>query len=746
MPNFSGLWTAGQQYQAVGASTWPTLPGAPTIGTATVSGTTASVAFTAPSSAGFPATITGYIVTSSPGGLTGTGASSPISVTGLTAGTAYTFTVRAINATGTGPSSAASNSVTPADYVEDVFSTYLWTGNDSTQTITNSIDLSTKGGLVWVKSRNTTYSHILSDTIRGTGKFLSSNTTDAQGTDAQDVTAFNTTGFTIGNNARINNPSFNYVGWTFREQPKFFDIVTYTGNGSAPRDISHNLGSSPGCVIIKRTDSTGNWWVWHRSIANKNIYLDATDAADSGTNPMISGVSSTTFTLATNQNATMNINGATYVAYLFAHDAGGFGLTGTDNVISCGTFTTDGSGQATINLGYEPQWVMQKRTDSSTGGDWYIADNMRGMNVDGSAGLFPNTTAVEGPQGQGPARVTATGFTADRFANATYMYVAIRRGPMKVPTVGTTVYNAIARTGTAATAAITGVGFPPDTVWGRRKDANYGRNFDRLRGANVSLAPAVTAAEATPSNSLTAYTMDGFNVGADASEHINASGIPYIYWNFKRTPGFFDIVCYSGDGLAGKIINHNLGVAPELIIVKQRTSTYQATGWPIYCAALGNTKVLYLNTDAASTTAGQWASTTPSATTFTVDNYQDTNTSAPATYVAYLFATCPGVSKVGSYTGTATTKQIDCGFTGGARFVLIKRTDSTGNWYIWDTVRGIISGNDPYLIINNVSGSPTAEVTNTDYIDTYSAGFEISSTAPADINASGGTYIFLAIA
>jgi hypothetical protein len=240
--------------------------------------------------------------------------------------------------------------------------------------------------------------------------------------------------------------------------------------------------------------------------------------------------------------------------------------------------------------------------------------------------------------------------------------------------------------------------------------------------------------------------MDGFNVGADASEHINASGIPYIYWNFKRTPGFFDIVCYSGDGLAGKIINHNLGVAPELIIVKQRTSTYQATGWPIYCAALGNTKVLYLNTDAASTTAGQWASTTPSATTFTVDNYQDTNTSAPATYVAYLFATCPGVSKVGSYTGTATTKQIDCGFTGGARFVLIKRTDSTGNWYIWDTVRGIISGNDPYLIINNVSGSPTAEVTNTDYIDTYSAGFEISSTAPADINASGGTYIFLAIA
>jgi len=111
-------------------------------------------------------------------------------------------------------------------------------------------------------------------------------------------------------------------------------------------------------------------------------------------------------------------------------------------------------------------------------------------------------------------------------------------------------------------------------------------------------------------------------------------------------------------------------------------------------------------------------------------------------FIAYLFATCAGVSKVGSYTGTATTKQVDCGFTAGARFVLIKRTDSTGDWYVWDSARGIVSGNDPYLLLN----STAAEVTSTDYIDTYSAGFELSSTAPAAINASGGTFIFLAIA
>jgi hypothetical protein len=100
------------------------------------------------------------------------------------------------------------------------------------------------------------------------------------------------------------------------------------------------------------------------------------------------------------------------------------------------------------------------------------------------------------------------------------------------------------------------------------------------------------------------------------------------------------------------------------------------------------------------------------------------------------------VSKVGSYTGTGTTQTINCGFTTGARFVLIKRTDSTGDWYVWDSARGIVAGDDPYLLLN----SAAAEVTNTDYVDTAATGFEISSTAPAAINASGGSFIFLAIA
>jgi hypothetical protein len=175
------------------------------------------------------------------------------------------------------------------------------------------------------------------------------------------------------------------------------------------------------------------------------------------------------------------------------------------------------------------------------------------------------------------------------------------------------------------------------------------------------------------------------------------------------------------------------------MIVKKRSST---AGWAVYAAPLSATNAVFLNlTNATSAISSIWNDTAPTSSVFTVGVAGTTN-DVSQTLVAYLFATCPGVSKVGSYTGTGTTLAINCGFTTGARFVLIKRTDDTGDWYVWDSARGIIAGNDPYLLIN----SSAAEVTGTDYVDTASTGFEISSTAPAAINASGGSYIFWAVA
>jgi len=231
--------------------------------------------------------------------------------------------------------------------------------------------------------------------------------------------------------------------------------------------------------------------------------------------------------------------------------------------------------------------------------------------------------------------------------------------------------------------------------------------------------------------------MDGVKVGTTGNTS-NDTGNTYINYLFDRAPGFMDVVCYTGTG-ANTTFNHNLGVVPEMIIVKDRSN---ARAWAVYSSALGNTKYLFLNaTDAEATASSVWNNTTPTSSVFTVGTAAFINNSTE-TYVAYLFATLAGISKVGSYTGTGTTQVINCGFTAGSRFVMIKRTDSTGDWYYWDSARGIVAGNDPYLLMN----SAAAEVTSTDYIDTANSGFEISSTAPAAINANGGTFIFYAIA
>ena len=624
-------------------------------------------------------------------------------------------------------------------YIEDVFSTYLYSGNDTSGTsIVNNIDLSTKGGLVWIKNRTDIYNHVLTDTVRGSNFQLASNTTDGQTTSAFRVSAFNTNGFSLGASPYVNGTPDTYVSWTFREQPKFFDIVTYTGNGSN-MTISHNLGSAPACIFVKRTNTTGNWSVYHISLGNtKYLRLNTTDAeitdstAWNNTTP-----TSTTFTVGTNLTG----SGDTYVAYLFAHNAGGFGLTGTDNVISCGSYTTNASAVGSATLGYEPQFLMVKR---ATGvGEWYIVDNMRGWGMTQAPTLRPNSSGIEDATGFGGSLIpTATGFEDNGAiaTSSTLIYIAIRRGPMKVPTDATKVFNTITYTGTSGSRTVTGVGFPPDLVLSRGRTNETNQNwFDRLRGPKNYIRSTNTDAEATDTGtSLIGFdAMDGYRVGTDqVTAAINFSPRTYAPWNFRRAPSFFDEVCYTGTG-TGTTVTHNLGVTPELMIIKNRSN---AANWAVWQKDISpSTAILFLNNTATQST-GYVGSVT--ATTFAFLSPNVITSANGDAYVAYLFATCAGVSKVGSYTGNGTTQTIDCGFTGGARFVLIRRTDSTGDWYVWDSARGIVSGNDPYLLLN----STAAEVTNTDYIDTYSAGFEISSTAPSAINASGGTFIFLAIA
>ena len=608
-------------------------------------------------------------------------------------------------------------------YIEDVFSTYLYTGNGSTQTITTGVDTGTKGGLIWVKKRSATDDHALFDSVRASGSILSSNLTDAA-TAGGTRLALTSTGFDLqAGGATYNQNGSTYASWTFREQPKFFDVVTYTGNGVA-RTIAHNLGSVPGCIIVKSTSATSDWPVYHRGFGNTGgAFLNETygfgvnAAYWNNTDP-----TSSVFTVGTGGTGT-NINGETYVAYLFAHDAGGFGPTGTDNVISCGSYSGTGVTGNSVTLGYEPQWVLIKKTTS--GASWALFDTMRGMPVaTNSALLSANTSAAEDTSSQF-INPTATGFTLTGTGNpvngsGTYIYIAIRRGPMKVPTSGTSVFNPAFRNATLPGYTSN---FPVD--WATRMYRPGGANQKvgtRLLGG-TSLQPNTTSAAASDSEMTWDY-MSGWGNDAGATSDL-------VSHMFRRAPGFFDVVCYTGTGVT-RTVTHNLTVAPELMIVKSRSGTGD---WKVW-----NKSSLFTNLILNSDVATQSDSiNSPTTTTFSA--FADSNTSS-VTYVAYLFATVAGVSKVGSYTGTGTTQVINCGFTAGSRFVMIKRTDSTGDWYVWDSARGIVAGNDPFLWLN----STAAENTSTDYVDTAASGFEISSTAPAAINANGGSFIFLSIA
>jgi hypothetical protein len=635
-------------------------------------------------------------------------------------------------------------------YIEDVFSTYLYTGNGSTQTITNNIDLSSKGGLVWLKSRSAATDNFLFDTVRGALNELNSNTMNAQVSLASSLTAFNTTGFSLGSAAGINVNAATYTSWSFRKQPKFFDVVTYTGNNST-NVISHSLNSTPACIIVKRTGSAGDdWWVYHKDIAaaeNSRILLN-TISAPFNTGGQRWATSSTTFTVF-GSNGDQNASGSTYIAYLFASNAGGFGLLGTDNVITCGAYTGNGSATGpVVTLGYEPQWLMIKNASGT--GNWQILDNMRGLPV-GSADALLLANEASAETSTEYVSPTATGFQVVSTSSqvntnaSTYIYIAIRRGPMKVPTSGTSVFGMSARTGTGANATVTG-GQTDDAVLVKNRGSAVGDLFSaRLTGTGyleTSSAAAEVAAGTTILQDNPWDVMDGVKVGT-TSTITNATSNTFINYLFKRAPSFFDVVCYKGNGTSGTQISHNLTVAPELIIVKKRSSISTNVGWPVWSNQLSFVNYyLRLNqTTQEDAYNGFFTASgpTPTATTFTIGNDSDVNTSGQ-TYIAYLFATLAGVSKVGKYTGTGATQTISCGFTGGARFVMIKRINSTGDWYVWDTARGMVSGTDPSILLNS-----TAAEVNANSVYTTTGGFQIVSTA-AGINASGGTYLYLAIA
>ena len=309
------------------------------------------------------------------------------------------------------------------------FQTTLYAGNGSTQSITNGGNSNLQPDLIWIKNRSATDNHVLTDAVRGATKIISSDSRDAETTDADTVTAFASDGFALGADDKVNTSSENYVAWQWKEgSTPGFDIVTYTGTGSGA-NISHSLGVKPSVVIVKcRSDSSTHWIVndWSGDYANK-LKLNETEAA-SGSSGFVTAATSSTFTLGTDTD--VNGSSRTYVAYCFAE---------VESFSSFGSYV--GNGSATdgpfVYTGFRPALVVTKNITNS-GDAWPVADSARAPFNVANATVFWNLNNAE-----------TTGYSVDLLSNgfrpfssdhginesgATYIYAAWAESPFKTAT------------------------------------------------------------------------------------------------------------------------------------------------------------------------------------------------------------------------------------------------------------------------------------------------------------------------
>ena len=632
--------------------------------------------------------------------------------------------------------------ISPSAFVDALFQTTVWDGSGSARSLTNDINLSGKGGLVWVKKRSGSAQHTLQDTVRGATKHIRSSGDSSEATEAQTITAFNSDGFSLGTDDLVNASSSDYVGWTFRKQPKFFDIQTWTGDGNT-RAISHNLGSVPGMVLYKNLSSGFNWQVFHRGAGNdRRLELNGTDSDSSASGYWDTTTPVTSTVLNVTGDDHINKSGDSHIAYIFAHndDDGGFGEPGDQDIIKCGSYTGNNSTTGpVIDLGFEPQWLLIRHTDAN-GNSWHIFDSMRGVvtgGADNSGGSLVELKAT----GFKPNGSSFTGTSGKDF-----IYVAIRRGGMQTPTAASDVFGIANFTSdnTNGRNVSTTPDFPDLILNINRESGNNSSVIiDRLRGSKKELSAKNTNAEQEAST-------EGYVFDTNSGLVVNNSGY-YDYPNFgtshkqlipywKRAKGYFDMVAYTGSlgatNYSGTTsINHNLGVTPEMIWIKSRSNTPK---WCIGSTHLSSGGTLALNETAALEGVGntdRFVYADWSSTVFKVGNNDEVNRTN-YTYIAYLFATVAGVSKCGSFTQSGATN-VDCSFTGDTpALIILKRTDSTGNWYLFDSSRGIVAGNDTHSYIN----ATDAEITNADLVDPYSGGFATTSSL------TNGDYLFYAIA
>ena len=657
---------------------------------------------------------------------------------------------------------------------ENYFQTKLYTGNNSTQSITG---LGFQPDLIWFKNRTGTNSHAIVDSVRGRAKSIYPDANFVENTSAasNDLVSFDNNGFTVGSvsqSGSINTNGGSIVSWNWKaassnttnndgtiastvraSQESGFSIITYNPNDTVGMSIGHGLSKSPSLVITKRLDVAQDWGVYTNvSTGNTTTnWLSLNDADPYGTGSYMT-IKSTTLELP--QTGAFWSQGNSQVAYCFAN---------IDGYQRIGSYIGTGTPENFIYTGFEPAWVLIKNTGTSST-NWVIVDNKRD-NAD--EWLYPNSNAAAYDDANTYTRFYENGFSVANngsYVNTSgdsYIFLAVAENPDTTAPTKANSFKTKIYTGNGSTRSITDIGFKPDFTWIKKRanDTKAHRLFDSVRGANNVIYSNLTNVAATPTDELTAFIDGGFSLGNASAVNDGASDT-YVAWSWKgldhdrnlatinndgsipsivsaNPAAGFSVVKWTGTGVDGTKIGHGLQGSPEMIITKGLSN---ATSWVI---GVGNISGLSIN-DYFTFTGYAKANSSTFYQAYSTNTFQvgvsaanEMNKSSSNQYISYCFRTIAGHSKIGKYTGTGVSG-LEIALDFSPSFLLVKGAGATG-WIIIDNQRPTPGGNyELYANLSNIEDtSATSFLLGTNK-------FTVNSTGTWH-NTNGTDYIYLAI-
>ena len=715
---------------------------------------------------------TGLSLATATGAITGTAPA-------VSADTTTTFSITATDDENQTSASRSFSITVQNDGPSNHFNTVLYTGNNSTQSIST---VGFEPGMIWFKNRNGTNAHAIVDVVRTRSSYIYPNLPNAANSSGatNDVTSFDSLGFSLGSvsNAGSTNTttggSNNLVAWCFKaggaavantdgtinsnvsvNNTLGFSIVSYTGNGVQGATVGHGLSSAPEFIVVKSLDNTAqseSWNIYALPLGNQGtMFLNSNGAK-------ITGVA--TWGNTTPTSSVFSIGSYSGVNYL-NDDLIAYCFTSKPGFSKVGSYTGNGTSQS-ISTGFEVGFVLIKSTTSSQG--WMMYDSTRG----GNKYLEANSAAAEGTTASNLVNFYSNGFgvtnsNSENQSGQTFIYLAFAvDGSTATPSLANSFATEI-YTGTSSTQSITGTGFKPDFTWIKNRLAGGTSHnlFTPLYGQTGYYLKSNTTDALSPTSEIGAYGISAFNsdgftlVGPGG--WTNANGNSYVSWNWKAggTPSIntdgsitslvsanqaagFSVVKYNGNSNSGTV-GHGLSQTPELFFIKTLSMSAQ-----------------WLAIDTSSQTGGYLSLTDsfePGRYNAWLNNANPTNTIIPLgalNYVSgdmimYCFTSISGYSKVGSYVGGGNTNPtINVGFT--PSWLMVKRaTGGNAGWTIVDNKRH--PGTPTYVNGNVLYADEDLEEQDDDNI----RGFNITSTGftpngnYASTNNSGDTYIYLAI-